>query len=242
MKKFFITIMALLIVSSAIPMTAYAESNDTNKKPMITGELNPTEKEEQEYLNSLGQDDLLKIQKKEQEAETLNSQINTKAATKISIPGTFTMYQQINNYYCAPASVKSVLQYINGSSASQSTIASGLGTTSSGTNPTKIAPYLNQKQSFYYARFANPTQTEMCDKLYATITGPKKPCLMSIVNPSGSNWHYATGGHRLVINAIYSDKSRIQFADPLGGTQSGWAYFYLKTKAVASSVCRDIIW
>lgn len=242
MKKVIITLLALLITTSAIPLTAYAETDDLSKKSIITGELIPTEEEEQEYLDSLSQDDLLRIQEKENEAKILNSQINTKAATKISIPGTFTMYQQINNYYCAPASVKSVLQYINGSSASQSTIANGLGTTSSGTNPTKIAPYLNQKQSFYYARFANPTQTEMCDKLYATITGPKKPCLMSIVNTSGSNWHYSTGGHRLVINAIYSDKSRIQFADPLGGTQSGWPYFYLKTKAVASSVCRDIIW
>lgn len=111
----------------------------------------------------MSKDDLLKIQEKEQEEKLLNSQITTKAVTKISIPGTFTMYQQINNYYCAPASVKSVLQYINGSSDSQSTIANGLGTTSDGTSPTKIAPYLNQKQSFYYARFANPSQTDMCD-------------------------------------------------------------------------------
>ena len=211
-------------------------------KPLITGEIIPSDEEEQAYLDSLSKDDVLQIQKKEIEAKILNSQNNTKAVTKISIPGTFTIYQQINNYYCAPASVKSVLQYINGSSASQGTIANGLGTTTSGTNATRIAPYLNQNQSFYYARFANPTKTEMCEKLYATITGPKKPCLMSIVNPSGNNWHYSTGGHRLVINAIYSDKSRVQFADPLGGTQQGYAYFYEKTASIASSVCRDIIW
>jgi len=240
-KKLMIVLLMISLLFS-FSLTTYAETEDLNKKPLITGEINLSEKEEQEYLDSMSKDDFLKIQEKEQEEKLLNSQITTKAVTKISIPGTFTMYQQINNYYCAPASVKSVLQYINGSSASQSTIANGLGTTSDGTSPTKIAPYLNQKQSFYYARFANPSQTDMCDKLYATITGPKKPCLMSIVNISGSNWHYSTGGHRLVINAIYSDKSKIQFADPLGGKQSGWPYYYLKTKSVASSVCRDIIW
>lgn len=87
MKKVIITLLALLITTSAIPLTAYAKTDDLSKKSIITGELIPTEEEEQEYLDSLSQDDLLRIQKKENEAKILNSQINTKAATKISIPG-----------------------------------------------------------------------------------------------------------------------------------------------------------
>lgn len=241
MKKLIslISVFAILISSYFV---VQAETIDSEQKPLITGEIIPTEEEEQFYLSNLSQNDLIKIEQKEQEANKLVKQANTRAVTKISIPGTFTMYQQTTGYYCAPACIKSVLQYINGSSESQNTIANGLNTTSSGTDPTKIAPYLNKKQSFYYVRVASPSKTTMCDNLYATITGPKKPCLMSIVNTNGSNWHYRTTGHRLVVNAIYSDKSYIQFADPLGGTQSGWSYYYLKSSTIASSVCRDIIW
>ncbi|MBR6835402.1 MAG: C39 family peptidase, partial [Oscillospiraceae bacterium] len=71
---------------------------------------------------------------------------------------------QENDYYCVPACVRSMLMYINGSSPSQSSIASSLGTTSSdGTNPTTIAPYLNSKQNnCYYVYYASPTQSYLC--------------------------------------------------------------------------------
>lgn len=246
MKKL-ITISSLILVFSVLlsfNVSANAESTDTKKMESITGVIFPDDEEEKEYISSLTPEDWLRIQEKENQAVLLSSQTDTKAstATKISIPGTFTMYQQAENNYCVPACVKSVLQYANRSSASQASIASDLGTTSGGTTATQIAPYLNQKQSFYYARISNPSQSTMCDKLYATITGPKKPCLMGIINTSGSNWHYATNGHFLVVNAIYSDKSQIQFADPLGGTHTNWPYFYLKTANVSSSVCKEIIW
>lgn len=65
---------------------------------------------------------------------------------------------------------------------------------------------------------------------------------MRISNSSGANWHYATNGHALINNAVYSDNSRAQFADPLGGTQSGWPYFYEKTAAVTTNVCTHLIW
>lgn len=104
-KKLMIVLLMISLLFS-FSLTTYAETEDLNKKPLITGEINLSEKEEQEYLDSMSKDDLLKIQEKEQEEKLLNSQITTKAVTKISIPGTFTMYQQINNYYCAPASVK----------------------------------------------------------------------------------------------------------------------------------------
>lgn len=57
-----------------------------------------------------------------------------------------------------------------------------------------------------------------------------------------ANWHNATSGHNLAVNAIYDDKSIVQFADPLGGTQSGWPSYYEKTAAVAGSVSNMVIW
>ncbi|WP_248759862.1 hypothetical protein [Paenibacillus sp. ATY16] len=96
---------------------------------------------------------------------------------------------------------------------------------------------MNGKQSqVYYIYAASPTQTSMLNDIYYDIVTMKAPSTMGISNPSGANWHYSTTGHSLVVNAIYDDKSKIQIADPLGGTQSGWAVYYEKTAAVAYSV------
>jgi hypothetical protein len=56
-------------------------------------------------------------------------------------------FEQEKSYWCGPATVKQVLHYINGKSSSQSTIASGLGTTKDGTDFSVVDNYLNTKQS-----------------------------------------------------------------------------------------------
>lgn len=244
MKKF-LSILLLCAILFSFPVIVHAESEDSNGSEVYSGEIIPSEEEEQEYLSSLSKTDLLKIKQKETEAKLISkfSKQTSRAPYKISIPGTFTIYQQSKSYYCVPASVKSVLQYINGKSDSQDKIASDLGTIKIGTDGRKIAPYLNKKQkSIYYARLEKPSKTLMGSCLYATITRNKKPCLMAIITTSNDDWYYTTQGHRLVVNAIYSDKSKIQFADPMGKLKSNWPYFYVKNSTLVNKVCNDIIW
>ena len=244
MKKF-LSILLLCAILLSFPVIAHAESEDSNESEVYSGEIISSEEEEQEYLSSLSKTDLLKIKQKETEAKLIEkfSKPTARAAYKISIPGKFIMYQQSKSYYCVPACVKSVLQYINGKSDSQDKIANDLGTIRIGTDGRKIAPYLNKKQtSFYYARLEEPSKTLMGSCLYATIAKKHKPCLLAIVNEDGKDWHYSTPGHRLVVNAIYSDKSKIQLADPLGNTHTGWPYFYLKRLSEVNNICQDIIW
>lgn len=50
-----------------------------------------------------------KIQSAEKVAEELANQARTATATKISIPGTFTIYQQTQSNYCSPATTKSIV-------------------------------------------------------------------------------------------------------------------------------------
>jgi len=195
-----------------------------------------------EYENSLTKSDLQKIAEKIALAEELVQAPVPRTVTKISIPGTFTMYQQPNNYYCVPASVRSVIYYNSGTLISQGAIASALGTTTSGTDFGVVPAYVNSKQSFYYVMHSSPTQSSIFTRLQYTVAGSGKPTIMRISNSSGANWHYATNGHALINNAVYSDNSRAQFADPLGGTQSGWPYFYEKTAAVTTNVCTHLIW
>lgn len=150
MKKF-LSILLLCAILLSFPVIAHAESEDSNESEVYSGEIIPSEEEEQEYLSSLSKTDLLKIKQKETEAKLIEkfSKPTARAAYKISIPGKFIMYQQSKSYYCVPACVKSVLQYINGKSDSQDKIANDLGTIRIGTDGRKIAPYLNKSKRLF---------------------------------------------------------------------------------------------
>ncbi|MCD1260401.1 C39 family peptidase [Paenibacillus athensensis] len=242
-------LLAVGLLSSFVTVASAEENKAEKVGAAPSGEHVLTPAQNENYLKSLSKSDAAKVTEKLRIAAELATQDTARnatakaAATKISIPGTFTMYQQTQSNYCVPATLKSMVQYLAGSSDSQSTIATAVGTDASGTDPTKLAPYLNGKQSkVYYIYSASPSQTTMVNDLYYDVVTMQAPGSMGISNPTGANWHYATTGHSLVVNAIYDDKSKIQIADPLGGTQSGWAYYYEKTAAVANSVCTRVVW
>ena len=131
------------------------------------------------------------------------------------------------------------MQYINGYSSSQSAIAYDLDTDPIyGTDFYKVPPYLNQKQNdCQYLLSTLPSQSSMCAKIYSTIYYDEAPCIMDIEDDDNTYWYYyETDGHSLVVNAIYSDYNRIQFADPLGGEDNIPA-FYTKYSSTVSHVC-----
>ncbi|MEK3904506.1 hypothetical protein [Paenibacillus sp. FSL R7-0179] len=203
--KRFLGLLLILGMMSSFVAVAYAEENSTETAPSGLKVLSPAENDE--YFNSLNQDEQEKIKEKIQSAENvaeeLGSQARAATATKISIPGTFYIYQQTQSYYCSPAATKSIVQYLTGSSDSQGAIASALGTSIIGTDPTTIAPYLNSKQSkVHYIYNANPTQTTLLNNLYYDVVTMKSPSSVGISNSSGANWHYATSGHNLVVNLV----------------------------------------
>jgi len=221
---------------------ASAETIEVGNKKIIGGEIPATLEEYENYLQNFSDEELQKIAEKITASEELAKQPLPRTSYKISIPGNFSIYPQETNVYCVPACVKSMLQYINGSSPSQSKIAKDLGTVDGvGTSATEIAPYLNEKQDkVYYIYKPSPSQESMCDHLYYTISEDQAPASMGIVDSSGSTWLYSTPGHSLVVNAIYSDKSIIQFADPGGGIP-GVPYFYEMSAYDASQVCSRIV-
>ena len=97
----------------------------------------------------------------------------TRSGSLITVPNTYTMYQQETDTYCIPATVKSILMYINGTSPSQSTIAE-----TTGTDPTKIPDYLNDRQDecyYIYTAKSKFDQEGMCSRLYSTIVNNDVP-------------------------------------------------------------------
>lgn len=250
-KKF---IVAIVVVASMVlgSVTAFATdlravgANNSTKRVSpttnITGESVLTPQQYEEYLEGLSEYDRQRIAEKEaivaQYANRPVTRAGTRAGTKISIPGKFTMYQQETDTYCIPATVQSILTYINGSSPSQAAIAE-----ETGRDSTKIPGYLNERQDkCYYIYTLNPGKASMGYKLYATIADSKVPASMGISGTTTTNWYYLTNGHSLVVNAIYDDYSYIQFGDPLGGRVDGCPYFYIKSADVVSEVCTRIVY
>ena len=221
--------------------TVYAAAASDEAQPVVpSGIIRPTPEEEEAYWNSLSEEEKQLIAEKEAEADRIAEewakQPMTRAATKISIPGTFTIYQQEETMYCAPACVKSMIQYLNGSSPSQSVIAGEMGTSFlTGTPVINIAPYLNEMVDEVYIRSANPSLAAFKASVYATIVDYKDPAMMAMVNHNSSYWHYNTDGHAVVINAIYSDRNTVQIADPAGSKYN--KSFYTKSSSIANTVC-----
>lgn len=209
-----------------------------------SGVIIPTPEEEEAYLQSLTEEDLAKIAAKEQHAqqvaEELANQPAPREVTRRSI--NFRIYPQEASMYCVPACVQSALIYINGSSPSQDKLATELPTGANGTDSTRIAPYMNSHQSFYYSRTAYPSQSTMCNNLYDTVENYSMPCFMSI-GTSSNNWYYSTSSHCVIVYGVYSDKSSIMIADPLGN--SGYAEcpaYYAKNSGTVYNCNIDIVW
>lgn len=197
------------------------------------------ESEYQEYLSTLSDEQLQEISLKESMMQEIMAQGNTFStyATKISLPGTFTMYQQETDTYCGPACVKSALMYINDSSPSQTSINRSIKQDFSA-----IPKYINKRQSRSpYILLTSPTQTNITSTITVDIRH-EIPTFLRLSGTSTPSWYYSTNGHCVLSNAVYSDYSKIQIADPLGDRVSGCPYFYEKNASTVSSYTTHLIY
>lgn len=161
-----------------------------------------------------------------------------KAAYWITIPGTFTMYQQEKDNYCCDACIKSVLMYTVNTSPSQATIHSNINLDFS-----KIPAYVNARESqCYYVLVNGPSKSALTSHIKSDCQTWKVPAFLRIYNTSGSNWYYATAGHCIIANGVMSDDSQIQLSDPLGGRVSGCPYFYKKNTSIVSGITTHMCW
>lgn len=245
MKKIF-CIALTVIMMLAMSVTAFAAENyigvetQASSENDFCGEIVLTDQQYAEYLESLSEYDLQKIAEKEALAAQCVRSMSTNAGSLISVPGVFIMCQQEEDNYCIPATVRSILLYINDSSPSQSTIAA-----TTGTDPSKIPAYLNDRQdeiTYVYVKKSIFTQDGMCSRLYSTIVNNKLPASMGISGTTSKNWFYSTSGHSLVVLGIYDDYSYIYIGDPLGDRVAGCPYFYKKSASECYSVCTRLVW
>lgn len=147
---------------------------------------------------------------------------------KLAIP----LYTQSNGYYCGPATVKEVVQFHKGSSSSQATYAKKLGTTSDGTDMTKIPSVLSAESGRKYVYASIEDQATWKKRIIRNITGTKLAVVMDI-KTTKDFWRYATSGHFLAIRGYKgtaSTVSNVQMSDPHPDCSGE---YYVKTAANA---------
>lgn len=126
---------------------------------------------------------------------------------------------QENNYYCGPASVQQVLQYLNGYSPSQDSLASSMNTNADyGTDNAQIVDYLNaHTNKTYEARWWWKDKTVLEHMVVYGTDHNDQPIVAYIQIPTKNSidsWPYYTSGHYLVYNGYSNGGRTIHVTDP----------------------------
>lgn len=117
-------------------------------------------------------------------------------------------YRQETTYWCGPANVKQVIQFINGNSSSQSTYASSMGTASGvGTYVYKLTNELNKRQSkftYAYEEISTISEADMRDKIIRNVVNDK-PMVLHAKTKSLYMYNGADLGHYLTVSGYMLD-------------------------------------
>lgn len=161
-------------------------------------------------------------------------------------------YQQEKNHWCGPAAVKEVLQFLNGSSLSQSQYASNMQTDADGSTIVyKLTNELNRRQSKHQYQYEDiSSETRFNQILIADVMDSDVgvPFVLHALTGSLYKYNGNTLRHYLVVNGGNMPQQKVTYVDSWGadygrGTTLGR---YTDTRSnVANTVTasgRYVIW
>lgn len=168
------------------------------------------------------------IDKYEKAVRSMNATTSVRALTrsanvtakKLDVP----FCEQINNYYCGPATTQQTYYYLNNElnntnyAPTQDQIASSVYTTSSsGTDLEYMKNYLNNAfTQDYFVQWWWGSASTMADSVYQAINDDNSPTILHIrVNSVGnSGWKFVTGGHFVSVVGYDSTCTTFDIVDP----------------------------
>lgn len=138
------------------------------------------------------------------------------------------VYEQEKNYYCGPATVKQVTQFVTGSSHSQDYIAKVMGTSSEGTTMAYMTKYLNDVKGLGYVYDTGITDSYSVwlDAIFSSIRN-SKPAIIIVSDPRGNVLPYKTTAHFVNSSGIDTKYSsnKLRITDPwTPGLGNKWYY------------------
>lgn len=177
------------------------------------------------------------------EQQKLNSLYRNRVSYPSSIKLSVPHFTQDNNYYCGPATVKQVVHWINGSSNSQDWYAKKLGTTSNGTDMTRIPDVLNECiDEQYYVYSSMGTQTEWMDKIRSSVYNDR-PAILDIYTVQlyeEKEFPYPSRGH--FVNVSGYSSTQVMITDPYDERGNVWYDIDVLYRANEAHFRQAIIW
>lgn len=150
---------------------------------------------------------------------------NTKSGF-LSVP----YFEQETGYYCGPATTKQTIEYINGASQSQSTIASAIGTTKDGSNLTDMKNYINREQGRHAYIIVTSPSEDLIQNIVEYSVRNGAPTVARLKIAKGGNWAYTTSGHYMNLTGFKNYGANIRVTDPyIGWIQSSSSGSYYVT-------------
>ena len=126
-------------------------------------------------------------------------------------------FQQENDYYCGPATVKQVVHYLNGSSQSQSYYANKIGTTTAGSEMPRICNFVKTETGKNYEYMDIQNYANWAGKIQAN-TAAGIPVILDIKANAGSGWPYTISrGHYINTSGFDSRRGggvKVRVTDP----------------------------
>lgn len=130
-------------------------------------------------------------------------------------------FKQQTHYYCGPATAYQTIYFHNGSSPSQDTIAKALGTTTAGTDGTRIPKYVNTQldrvEYFIY-------QVNNEDGMRSAIDTDMRsgyPAMLRVCIQGTTDFGYTTNGHFLNVGGQTAGATKYTIVDPYYGYDHG---------------------
>lgn len=211
--------LALVTVSMA-GLNGVAEASGTGDNPVYTEDVMTPEQltadaEFKEMLNDLEKN------KQSKPNKSTNQALPEGSYKALAVPS----FEQSTSYYCGPATVKQVLHYLKGTSSSQGTYATQLGTTTSGTDFSLVDNVLNSNQSSKtYVYSSIGSYSNWTDTIDVNLTSSKPTVLDLSITPSYMpKYTRNIAGHILNTSGVDSRTSpkKIRLTDPFDQDNRG---------------------
>lgn len=147
-----------------------------------------------------------------------SARIDFPVYTELAMP----WFKQQNGHYCGPATVKQVLQYLNGVSLSQDDYAKELGTTTAGTDMTRIPGVLNAHLDGIEYEYADIGTAATWLTMVRTGLYNNKPAILDINTDDNYDFPYRSSGHFVNISGYDGVKAKVRITDPNDKSQHAW--------------------
>ena len=160
----------------------------------------------------------MKIDVYKRQQEAMPTDVSIMATSKwYYLSATFPVNVQKNGYYCGPATVQNVVKFHTGETYTQDYCANKLGTTTAGTDMTKIAPVLKNMTGKNYVMSSIENETLWKRRVANNVIDSKMAVVLDINSKNNSSWPYQTSGHYIPIYACYGSTTtsctKVKIAD-----------------------------